>query len=60
MPISLGFWEWGCPKSGDVNQKETGLDSAFAKTSGIVTGDAPVSYWLNFFPLSLVTSPRSL
>ena len=25
---------------------------------GIVTGDAPLSYWLNFFPLSLVTVPE--
>ena len=38
MPISLGFWEWGCPKRGDGDEKETGLDSAFAKISGIVTG----------------------
>ena len=25
---------------------------------GIVTGDAPLSYWPNFFPLSLVTIPE--
>ena len=25
--------------------------------SGIVAGDAPVSYWPTFFPLSLVTAP---
>ena len=36
------------------NEGETG--SSFVKTSGIVIGDSPVSYW-PIFPLSLVTVP---
>jgi len=30
----------------------------YSRTSGMVTGDAPVSYWPIFFPCSFVTVPE--
>ena len=36
----------------------TGAEMRYAIVSGIVTGDAPVSYWPLFFSLSLVTVPE--
>ena len=40
------------------NEKGTGAEVRPAVVSGIVTGDAPVSYWPTVFPLSLVTVPE--
>ena len=37
--------------------KETGAEVRPAVVSGIVTGDASVSYWPSFLPLSPVTVP---
>ena len=34
------------------NEKGTGAEVRPAVVSGIVTGDAPVSYWPTVFPLS--------
>ena len=54
MPISVGFWEWGCPNRGDTHINDTEIlykrqrnwaELAFAKTSGIVTRGALFSYW---------------
>ena len=40
-------------------KRRDSAELVFAKTSGIITGwDALVSYWLVFFPLSLVTVPE--
>jgi len=39
------------------DKKKTGADKRPASVSGIVTGDAPVSYW-PIFSLSLVTVPE--
>ena len=41
------------------NEKVTGAEIPPAIVSGIVTGKAPVCYWLIFFPVS-INSPRSL
>ena len=41
------------------NEKVTGAEIPPAIVSGIVTGKAPVCYWLIFFPVSS-NSPRSL
>ena len=41
------------------NDKETGAKMRPAIVSGIVTGDAPVSYWPIFFPVP-GNGPRSL
>ena len=41
-----------------LNEKGTGAKVNPASISGIVTGDAPVSYWLIFPPMSLVTVPE--
>ena len=40
-----------------ISREEKWVESAFAKNSGIVIGDAPVSYW-SIFPMSLVTVPE--
>ena len=45
MPISLGFWEWGCLYHCDIatlQTKRTGAETRRAIASGIVTGVAPV------------------
>ena len=39
------------------NDRRTGVEMCPAIVSGIVTGDAPVSYW-PFFSMSLVTVPE--
>jgi len=41
MPISLGFWEWGCPYHCNNATSETRsnwVELTVAKTSGTVTG----------------------
>ena len=54
MPISVGFWEWGCHNRGDTHINDTEIlykrqrnwaELAFANTSGIVTRGALFSYW---------------
>ena len=30
MPISLGFWEWGCPKRGDAHITVTAMKKSGA------------------------------
>ena len=40
-----------------ISREEKWAELAFAKNSGIVIGDAPVSYW-SIFPLSPVTVPE--
>ena len=40
-----------------ISREEKWAELAFAKISGIVTGDAPVSYW-TIFPLSPITVPE--
>ena len=40
-----------------ISREEKWAQLAFAKNSGIVIGDSPVSYW-SIFPLSLVTVPE--
>ena len=45
MPISLGFWEWGCLYHCDIatlQTKRTGAEMRRALFSGIVTGAALV------------------
>ena len=41
MPISLGFWEWGCPYDFNNTTSQTRrnwVELTFAKTYGTVTG----------------------
>ena len=40
------------------NERGTGAEMHPAVVSGIVTGDAPISYWPIFFSLPLVTVPE--
>jgi len=40
------------------SEKRTGAEMRGAIVSGIVPGNAPVSYWPIFFSLSLVTIPK--
>ena len=42
-----------------INKKGTGAEVRPAIVSGIVTGDAPVSYWCIFLPVPS-NNPRSL
>ena len=41
------------------NEKGTGTEMRPAIVSGLVTGDAPISYWPIFYPVPS-NSPRSL
>lgn len=45
-------------RSQTVNEKQNWAELNGAKTSGIVTGEAPVSYWPIFFFLSPITVPE--
>ena len=40
------------------HEKGTGTEMRPAIVSGIVIGDALISYWLIFFPLSQITVPE--
>ena len=42
------------------NERGTGAEMHPAVVSGIVTGDASISYWPIFFSLPLVTVPEQL